>query len=217
MLEFKSKEEYEKWKAEKLKITKEKGIGEKSPYQTEPKNPQPKRIKKSVLLFIASIIVVLIGISFLCISQLNKTTAISGGAWIIKGGGQSDILRGLEIALCNEDVKSRLKDVIDSEWHKIEMRYKDYKYITPDKYDRLNPEIMNIAVAPFVLKVAITDVDGKYTINGVPKGLYYVYAVYKSSFSVAYWLIPVQVENSKSIKIDIYNANAEEIHNKKPD
>lgn len=216
MSEFKNKEEYEKWKAEKLKNTKEKVIKEKSPYQTEPQNSQPTRKNKSVL-FIASIIVVLIGIIFFMYPLFNKTTTISGGAWVIKGGGQSDILRGLEIALCNENVKSPLKESMEVEWRRIEMKYKDFQYIKPDKYDRINPEIMNIAVAPFVFKIAKTDVDGKYIINDVPKGVYYIYAVYKSSFSVAYWLIPVKVESSDPIKIDIYNANAEEIHNEKRD
>lgn len=48
------------------------------------------------------------------VKELQKIKAtISGGVWVIKGGGASDILRGLDIYLCQSELpKSEVKDIL---------------------------------------------------------------------------------------------------------
>jgi len=48
-----------------------------------------------------------------------------------------------------------------------------------------------------------------------PLSLYYLYALYITSFSVIEWLLPLEIDRAKSISIDLYNDNANQIINKK--
>ena len=146
------------------------------------------------------------------LSQVNKRTAtISGGAWVTKEAGNSDILRGLEIALCQASVKPEIKRVRDNKW-----RESIYKNKTPIGYWHLNIEAMNSKVSSQkdCFQVVRTGIEGKYTIPDVPFGSYFLYAPYETSVAKAYWMIPVEIKSTKPIQVDLDNSNMMELYNR---
>ncbi|HAX78503.1 MAG TPA: hypothetical protein DCY88_22400 [Cyanobacteria bacterium UBA11372] len=146
------------------------------------------------------------------LSQVNKRTAtISGGAWVTKEAGNSDILRGLEIALCKASVKPEIKRVRDNKW-----RESIYKNKTPIGYWHLNIEAMNSKVSSQkdCFQVVRTGIEGKYTIPDVPFGSYFIYAPYETSVAKAYWMIPVEIKSTKPIQVDLDNSNMMELYNR---
>ena len=146
------------------------------------------------------------------LSQVNKRTAtISGGAWVTKEAGNSDILRGLEIALCQASVKPEIKRVRDNKW-----RERLYKNKTPIGYWHLNIEAMNAKVSAHTgcFQVVKTGIEGKYTIPDVPFGSYFLYAPYETSVAKAYWMIPVEIKSTKPIQVDLDNSNMMELYNR---
>jgi len=141
---------------------------------------------------------------------------VSGSAWITKKAGQSDIQRGLEVVLCSDSVRPKLKQVRDEKWNASPSQYSnDDLFKQVDGYRHLDLDVMNqVAVTnDECFKTTKTDVNGKYTFSNVQKGSYILYAPYESSFSKAYWLVPFEVKNSKPVEIDLENSNAEEIYN----
>lgn len=146
------------------------------------------------------------------VSQVNKrTTTISGGAWVTKEAGTSDILRGLEIALCKASVKPALRRVRDNKWRESIAKNK-----TPIGYWHLNIDAMNSKIASTrdCFEVVRTGIEGKYTIPDVPFGSYFIYAPYETSVAKAYWIVPVEVESTKPIQIDLDNSNMMELYNR---
>ena len=146
------------------------------------------------------------------LSQVNKRTAtISGGAWVTKEAGNSDILRGLEIALCQASVKPEIKRVRDNKW-----RESIYKNKTPIGYWHLNIEAMNSKVSSQkdCFQVVRTGIEGKYTIPDVPFGSYFLYAPYETSVAKAYWMIPIEIKSTKPIQVDLDNSNMMELYNR---
>ncbi len=137
-------------------------------------------------------------------------TTISGGAWVVKGGGQSDILRGLDIALLEPNKQMRLK---------IRLLRKESLEKYSNQYAELSSDIRDIStiVAPYVIKRVKTNIDGKYEIKDVQGGKYFLYSCYKTSFSVAYWFIPVKIGSNEPIEIDFENSNMTELYNKESD
>ena len=164
---------------------------------------------------------VLLTISLLFICGCKSSGSISGGAWVTKGGGQSDILRGIEVALC----KGSTKEMIEKERDvKIAAEVAIVKQDSPDieplaymeynRYDLLPLKEMNEVAAKNAIKVVKTNIDGKYLFEEVPYGYYILYAYCESSFSKIYWLIPIKVASRKTINMDFDNSNAEEVLNK---
>ena len=146
-------------------------------------------------------------------SQINQRHAtIAGGAWVTKEGGNSDILRGLEIVLCKASVKPEIMHVRDSKWREIAAKYKNQS-----GYWYLNIEAMNSKVAAHkdCLDIVKTGIEGKYIIPEIPFGSYIIYAPYETSFSKAYWIVPVEVKSTKPLQIDLDNSNMTELYNQK--
>ena len=149
-------------------------------------------------------------------TQAFKTSTISGGAWVIRAGGQSDLLRGFEIVLCKTGVDLELKKAInDREKETNGNKNKSVGRVRlPEGYHRLDISKMRQTIAPYIIRTASTSIEGKYSLTDIPEGSYFLFAGYKSEFSVAYWLIPVSVDNGKDVHIDLYNMNMEEMYNK---
>jgi hypothetical protein len=146
------------------------------------------------------------------LSLVNQRTAtISGGAWVTKEAGNSDILRGLEIALCKASVKPEIKRVRDNKWRESISKNK-----TPIGYWHLNIEAMNAKVSSHTgcFQVVRTGIEGKYTIPNVPFGSYFLYAPYETSVAKAYWMVPVEIESTKPLQIDLDNSNMMELYNR---
>lgn len=136
---------------------------------------------------------------------------ISGAAWIVKGGGQSDIQRGLEIALCKDSVISaivRAKQKVSDDFGKSGLSAHGYYGLLAALPN------MSKAVGRDAVKLVKTDVDGKYLMTNIRPGHYCLYAAYTTNFSAAYWLIPVTIAVAEEVKIDFENGNIMESHNK---
>lgn len=133
---------------------------------------------------------------------------ISGGAWVVKGDGRSDILRGSSIALLefNEEMISKI----------VALRKESRERWPTIPFTVLGHDIRRISriVAPHVIKLTRTNIGGKYEIKDVRGGKYLLYAYYKTSFNVAYWLIPVRVESNEPIEINFANFNMTELYSK---
>jgi len=147
----------------------------------------------------------------------KSTATISGGAWVTLGGGQSDILRGLEIALCRESLGPELIRVRAEANEENKKKHPDWPEFYKDGPAVLLTFIINglEVVSKHTILTAKTSIEGKYRIPDVPEGSYFLFAVYNTIFSVAYWLIPVSVKSAEPITIDLENSNMKECYNKK--
>lgn len=169
-----------------------------------------------ILFLIVSLIFLIIG----CTKKKYSITeySITGGAWINNAAGQSEIIRGLEVALCDESKRAELMKIRDSKWEKEWLKVSESPGIEKSAwanywgYKILPLEEMNSFVSKNAVKVATTNIDGKYTISNIPKGSYFLYAPYVTKFSKCYWVIPVNLE-ANQINIDINNSNIQEVYN----
>lgn len=134
-------------------------------------------------------------------SVFDQTGEISGASWIIRGNGNSDILRGLPVYLCNGKIATSLESV-------SEPKTADYAGLS-EALVLMNPLVTKAAV-----QNTATDIEGKYKFSKVEPGSYFVYAPLKTSFSAAYWLVPIQVEKGGRQNIDLYNASMKSMFNK---
>jgi len=144
------------------------------------------------------------------LNAIMPKSKISGAAWVTKSAGQSEIQRGMEIALCNESVAVRIaqtKQEIDRQVSETD---------NPSTYLGLGVELPSFSkvVAREAVKIAKTDIDGKYIFTDVLPGKYYLYAAYANDFSVAYWLLPIEVGIAQEMKVDLDNGNMAAVYNK---
>jgi len=178
-------------------------------------------------------------------TKLAQFTAnLRGGAWVVKGGGQSDILRGLNIYVLKRNVlKADLNEVLsdiqnDDNFSSMGGDIRDL----PSKPDNteVNLEQLHTAIRfadlgesdsqkmlrieldftwPRIVKKALvaeatTSIDGKYEIRGLKGGHYLIYAREITRFSAIEWLIPLDIESTGDITKDFYNGTAVAILNK---
>ena len=134
------------------------------------------------------------------------TVNLKGGAWVIKGGGQSDILRGLNIYIIKRDVlKADLNEVLaeiqkDPDFSKmgdyirdlpskpddnavsVEQLYKAIRFADLSESNNIKMiKFQYDTVWPRIVKKAlvaeaITNIDGKYEVKDLRGGHYLLYA-----------------------------------------
>lgn len=73
----------------------------------------------------------------------------------------------------------------------------------------LNPVIEESAVARVT-----TDAEGKYSVEDLSNGKYFIHAVFITELHAVQWLVPVTVSGN-DVKIDLFNDNAVMIHNRR--
>jgi hypothetical protein len=78
----------------------------------------------------------------------------------------------------------------------------------------LSDEFWPELVSSYALREATTNIDGKYRLEDVGGGHYYLYARHSTDRSVAEWMIPVLIDKSEPVECDIYNEKASLIFNK---
>lgn len=223
------------WKKEKVSLSSDTTPFGQRPFREDPKEPpplpRPERlsIKNVVFGVVFGISLILAGISiyvytqnfymptFKPHTQEFKTSTISGGAWVVRAGGQSDLLRGFEIVLCKTGAELELKKAINDggKEKKVDKNHPLSGDSLYEGYYRLDIKQMRQTIAPYVIKKTNTDIEGKYSLTEIPEGSYFLFAGFKSEFSVAYWLIPVSADKGKDVHIDLYNVNMEEMYNRK--
>jgi hypothetical protein len=166
-----------------------------------------------------------------CTSPLSAPKAsISGGAWVVKKNGGSELLRGLDVFLCSDKSKS----AIDNQgWHIWELNIKAGEDLRSLKL-RPNAEIPELqreikllslsqqrhfvgvadgmmgirrVVEQIALRTIKTEVDAKYQFAEVPAGSYVLFAAFRFDFVAGCWEIPIEVQDSKPIQLDLENSN----------
>jgi hypothetical protein len=135
---------------------------------------------------------------------------ITGQAIIELRVGVKQYLKGMGLALIPESSVAELKDIRNKRWLESASRLKfnaGYYYLDLKS-------IGYFASQQAVLR-AKTDAEGKYSLEGITKGNYRIYAQYKSRYAAGYWLIPVKITSeSENITVNINNENLEEIYNR---
>jgi len=72
-------------------------------------------------------------------------------------------------------------------------------------------------VASSLVKRERTDADGKYTIDGISEGDYFLYAEIHTPSLFVDWVVPVHVAAGTTVKVDLFNDNAAVINKADPD
>jgi hypothetical protein len=80
----------------------------------------------------------------------------------------------------------------------------------------LNDQAWHETVEAATVSRADTSIEGKYRIEGVAGGEYFVYAMYYNKFSLIEWLFPLKVDKQGELTCDLHNNKARTIYNKKP-
>jgi hypothetical protein len=137
---------------------------------------------------------------------------VSGAAWVTRGNGSSDQLRGLEVAVCKTDILGDLQQVRDTGMKSSKEEYPSLK----SDFWHLPLTQMGETAMKHAVATGKADIDGKFSIPNVPTGKYFLYAQWETNFSKIYWLVPVKVGWSE-VHIDLDNSNAAAIYNKDDD
>jgi hypothetical protein len=172
------------------------------------------------------------------------TVDLKGGAWVIKGGGQSDILRGLNIYVIKQEV-------LTADLHEVLAKIRNHPYLSElgsdirnlpnypgdrvveleklyhairfavsgmsDKIKMIHREYDALWLGIFTTALvaeATTNIDGKYEIKGLKGGHYLIYANATTRFYDIEWLIPLNIEKSGEVNKDLFNETAAQILNK---
>lgn len=149
--------------------------------------------------------------------SVKRLTSVSGGAWVERKNGDSTILRGLNVYLCTEETATAIKATRDYKWD-------DFLHEHPDHtnsdwyYFRLilaldDMEAVAKAQATLPSQNAKAGIDGKYSISEVSPGSYYLFAQTSNDYYAGYWMVPIVVDGSKPIHVDLDNSNTAEMYN----
>jgi hypothetical protein len=163
------------------------------------------RVRPGKRLFLISALVVVAIVGAYALKQWTDKGSINGSAWLTSSAGDSNILRGLEISLCKEDVASQTA--------KIEGTVNEFKAIASPTtiscslFSFLSRKLTKL-VKPYVVATTKASVDGKYTFPQVENGTYYIFAYSQTNLSFAVWLQQVDVRNGQLKNLDLNNSNA---------
>jgi|GEM_PF-2937796 len=154
----------------------------------------------------------------------TRPATISGAAWVTLRSGQSDLLRGLEVTLLTDEAINAVQTLPGTTnappgsffgffsanglfGPKVgEVNIATSDWLRQLWIDRFFQEL-DKKLVPHVVRITKTDVDAKYEIREVPRGVFVVYAKYKTEFSAAYWLVRVVAAPGRTIKVDLDNSN----------
>jgi hypothetical protein len=167
---------------------------------------------------------------------------ISGGAWLTKKIGNSDIVRGMEVVLLRREIKRSLIDKSleqfkkeRGEKHIIHIAFSPISRAEPEDEVDIKPlledarsstqrmsELSADLLWPVIVLLTmeahtVTSIDGKYELKNVKGGDYYLFASNTTEYSYVDWLVPVSVRDAEPLKIDLYNQTARHIKNKGDD
>ncbi len=138
---------------------------------------------------------------------------VSGGAFLIKKLGNSEIQRGLSIIV----LAAELSDGTDLTDAYVKSRKFPETWSSDKQREEIleDREFIDIAKKGFVDSVK-TDIDGKYELK-LKGGKYVFYSMYTTEFGLVEWLVPVAILSSEDVKLDFSNSNATFILNKGDD
>lgn len=188
------------------------------------------------LAFVAGIVVALLfqGGSRSLHALFERTGTITGGAYFSESPGKSEILRGLQIALCRPTFKSEVATSLErfsscqASTEKAQgninlafiqsgglvslqlLSLMKFSQIAPSmcyNTEKTDLQVLDMVAAKTAIKVVRSDVEGKFEIQDIPPGEHLLCATNWTPSSAAYWLVPISVINTKPIHIDLNNYN----------
>ncbi|MGD0464497.1 MAG: hypothetical protein ABSB74_18585 [Tepidisphaeraceae bacterium] len=127
-------------------------------------------------------------------------------------------------------VHNELQDVLDatavaeSRMTPLQAERAQYEREHPDERSNAELEALYPAITPRVIGASPSDtewgsgqtnVDGKFVIDKVQAGDYYLVSSFESSTLLIEWIIPIHVEGDKETTVDLYNDTAAYICEKK--
>lgn len=139
-------------------------------------------------------------------STPKLTGTISGAAWLTKRGGQSDILRGLDIHICDPATVDVLTD------KHVKTNIAMYEEAAPSgltenvDFGGGAAKAIDQAVKPHIKYSITSDIDGKFSVE-LPAGRYVIYAKQSSLLDCAVWLLPIEIEGGENKTINLENHN----------
>lgn len=145
--------------------------------------PKRKLFSKKLLALVAILIVIIVSVSL-----RTKRITISGGVWVTKGSGASDVLRGLDIYLCKAelplstfvdglsklDATLKAKITIEEELAesvKFTKAYKTYKDMA-NKYRRYHQVLQQMLERNDTAKISLLDLYNYFAIAGKENELF---------------------------------------------
>lgn len=137
----------------------------------------------------------------------SATSRIHGAAWLTKGNGQSNLLRGLEVSTCDLSVADVMERERIKTWKKLYEISSSHDLVNSIDYGTPLINAIESEVTPHIISTVHADVDGKYEISNAHSG--YLYARFVDAYSGAIWLVPVIVKPGEDVTLDLDNHNAE--------
>ena len=82
-------------------------------------------------------------------------------------------------------------------------------------YPAITPRVIGAPPSDTEWGSGQTNVDGKFVIDKVQAGDYYLVSSFESGTLLIEWIIPIRVEGDKETTVDLYNETAAYIYEKK--
>jgi hypothetical protein len=186
--------------------------------------------------FVAGVVVALLiqGGSRSLHALFERTGTITGGAYFSEAPGRSEMLRGLQIALCRPTFKSEITNSLErfsscqASTEKAQgeldlavlqsggwvpplllsvMKVRQAAASICYYTARTDLQLFDQLAAKAAIKIVKSNVEGKFEIHDILPGEYVLCATNWTPTSAAYWLVPVPVVTTKPIQIDLSNSN----------
>jgi hypothetical protein len=154
---------------------------------------------------------------------------IEGSAYLVRGNGESIVLRDLQVTLLHPAAKGLWEEKVTHEPKDSVGAKKDYfakTHFDSDlhefdlwldvKRDIGDPPPLAPRRESVVIRRTRTDVDGKFAFSDVERGEYIIYAAFRSEASTACWFAPISVPSGGTVHLNLTNSTARVIVNDEP-
>lgn len=153
---------------------------------------------------------------------------VLGTAYVSRRNGDSIILRGLQVVLCDKEIKpaweEALKGLKDQEGgpfdDTLQRLRREGGQPTPLKEamrvkmaSTLATLFEQLSLKKYTKSTTETNVDGKFRFKGQAEGEYFVYVRFQTANSVACWMLPITIQSNKPVELEVNNSNAAVIVN----
>lgn len=141
--------------------------------------------------------------------KLDVPATLSGSVSISNVDGSVLELRGIQISILPKKIGNRIvRETMNPKAQRSALYLDDTSNVVP--FNLLREEFL--ARKDLILEEATigdqADKDGNYVIAISTTGSYFVYAHYMTPHVAVWWLLPIKVQNSDPIKLDLETKNS---------
>ena len=136
-------------------------------------------------------------------SAAPESVTLSGGAWLDKTNEGAELLRGLEIHLCDTSTEDSLKRHFKPNFHMDNLSLRKITFESLHKgLIRDQEHAKNVCIYS-----TQTDIDGKYAFEDISPNRYTLYASVSSEDVVVWWVEYVNLKtDSRTLDLETENA-----------